>query len=76
MASQRLGRRLHEDPIRDRKQVGLQRAEPLPCIAAGRERANRHPRVSKEEAQGLASGIATGTGNGDGYGRRHMNEYT
>ena len=55
-----------EDPVGERHQVRLQRAQRFPRVGAAGQGADPDVGVAEEQAQHLAAGVPTGTGDGDG----------
>ena len=65
VAGQGLDRRVGQDPVGQREQVRLERAEPLARVGAGGQRADLDVGVPQQQAQHLAPGVPTGSGDGD-----------
>ena len=54
-----------EDPVGERQQVRLERAEALAGVGPGGERADLDLGVPEQQAQHLAPGVPAGSGDGD-----------
>ena len=54
-----------EDPVGERHQVRLERAEALAGVGARGEGADLDLGVAQQQAQHLAAGVPTGSGDGD-----------
>ncbi|GAA1923738.1 hypothetical protein GCM10009688_31030 [Arthrobacter gandavensis] len=61
MAGQVFNRGVHEHPVRQCMQVGLEFTEPRSGIAVGGDGTNFDAGVAGEQAQDFAPGIAAGT---------------
>ena len=64
-----------EDPLGQRRQVGLQDTQRLPRVGATGEGADLDPGMPEEQAQQLAAGVPTGSGDRDSR-PAHLHDYT
>ena len=65
VAGEVLHGRVDQDPVGERDQVRLQRAQRRPGVAARGEGADLDPRVREQEAEQLASCVSARAGHGD-----------
>ena len=75
VAGERLDRGLLEDPVGQRHQVRLERAERLPGVGAGGHRADLDVGVAEQQPEHLAAGVPAGAGD-RGCAFRHVHDYT
>ncbi len=65
VARQGLERGVDQDPVGERQQVRLERAESFAGVGPRGQRADLHLGVAEQQAQDLAPGVPTGSGDGD-----------